>query len=134
MRIRGGPATVSGECGAPDACSDAGTGDQTQPRASRPGRLGDARRSVSQETDARHEPEGTRYPREGLLVTSLLVTSLHLSPRTSAGTLLSAAAWTLLLAGALFVVSFEQGALTGGTPLFHELFHDARHLLGVPCH
>ena len=34
----------------------------------------------------------------------------------------------------LFLASLDQGALTGGTPLFHELFHDARHLLGFPCH
>jgi hypothetical protein len=36
--------------------------------------------------------------------------------------------------GVLFLASFEQGAVTAGTPLFHELFHDARHLLGFPCH
>lgn len=34
----------------------------------------------------------------------------------------------------LFLASFEQGALTGGAPVLHELFHDARHLLGFPCH
>ncbi|MDP9022616.1 MAG: CbtB-domain containing protein [Actinomycetota bacterium] len=35
---------------------------------------------------------------------------------------------------AVYAVLFEQGALTGGSPLLHEVFHDARHLLGVPCH
>lgn len=45
-----------------------------------------------------------------------------------------AALWMLVLAGTLFTVTFEQGALTGGQPLLHELFHDARHLLGFPCH
>ncbi len=47
-----------------------------------------------------------------------------------------------LLAGVLYAVGFDQGALaapltdamasSGG--VLHELFHDARHLLGVPCH
>jgi hypothetical protein len=47
------------------------------------------------------------------------------------------AAWLLVTA-----VAFDQGALLapvtdalreeGG--VLHELFHDARHLLGVPCH
>ncbi len=34
----------------------------------------------------------------------------------------------------LYAVLFEQGALTGGHLVFHEVFHDARHLLGIPCH
>jgi hypothetical protein len=48
-----------------------------------------------------------------------------------------AAAWLVVAA-----VAFDQGALgelatdamsdRGGA--LHELFHDARHLLGVPCH
>jgi hypothetical protein len=45
-----------------------------------------------------------------------------------------AVAWLVLLAGVLFAAMFEQGALTGGQPLLHELLHDARHLLGLPCH
>ncbi|MPZ87132.1 MAG: CbtB-domain containing protein [Nitriliruptorales bacterium] len=45
-----------------------------------------------------------------------------------------AAVWMLLLAAVTFLVTFDQGALTTGQPLFHELFHDGRHLLGVPCH
>lgn len=42
----------------------------------------------------------------------------------------------------LYIVAFDQGALAstmthamadkGG--VLHEFFHDARHLLGVPCH
>ncbi|THV42079.1 CbtB domain-containing protein [Glycomyces buryatensis] len=44
-------------------------------------------------------------------------------------------ALTLFALGALvFLVAFEQGALTGGAPVLHEAFHDARHLLGFPCH
>lgn len=48
----------------------------------------------------------------------------------------------LLLLTALYLVGFDQGAAAapvtsamaedGG--VLHELFHDARHLLGVPCH
>jgi putative cobalt transporter subunit CbtB len=48
----------------------------------------------------------------------------------------------LLLLAALYLVAFDQGAAaapvtqvasdSGG--FFHEFFHDARHLLGVPCH
>lgn len=42
--------------------------------------------------------------------------------------------WLLALTGVLFLVSFEQGVTTGGAPVLHELAHDARHLLGFPCH
>lgn len=48
----------------------------------------------------------------------------------------------LMLLAALYLVGFDQGAAaapmtdmaadSGG--VFHEFFHDARHLLGVPCH
>jgi hypothetical protein len=44
---------------------------------------------------------------------------------------------SLLVVGALLVayaVLFDQGRLTAGQGLFHEVFHDARHLLGIPCH
>lgn len=46
----------------------------------------------------------------------------------------TAALWLLALAAVIALVSFEQGQLTDGAPLLHELFHDARHLLGFPCH
>lgn len=44
-----------------------------------------------------------------------------------------------LLLGALFVlaaylVQYDQGALSQSGSLLHELMHDGRHLLGVPCH
>jgi hypothetical protein len=48
----------------------------------------------------------------------------------------------LLLSAVLYAVAFDQGSLaslvssrfleSGG--VLHEFFHDARHLLGVPCH
>jgi cobalt transporter subunit CbtB len=37
----------------------------------------------------------------------------------------------LLLA---YLVVFEQGAAASTGALLHELTHDGRHLLGVPCH
>lgn len=52
------------------------------------------------------------------------------------GVLLPAA----VAAAALFAVAFDQGQITGllasgaDELLVHELFHDARHMLGFPCH
>jgi hypothetical protein len=38
----------------------------------------------------------------------------------------------------LWLVTFEGGLVSGAVgqagTFFHELFHDGRHLLGVPCH
>lgn len=46
-------------------------------------------------------------------------------------------AW-LVLALALatvYALSMENGAtLRAGATVLHELFHDGRHMLGVPCH
>lgn len=42
--------------------------------------------------------------------------------------------------GLLFAVGFDQGQLAriaqaaAGDSTVHEVFHDARHMLGVPCH
>lgn len=46
----------------------------------------------------------------------------------------AALGWALILSSVIFLASFEQGVLTAGAPVAHELFHDARHLLGFPCH
>ena len=65
------------------------------------------------------------------------------APRFSLGSLALPGLAALLFASTLlFLVAFEQGALaqivtdamsdSGG--VLHEFFHDARHLLGVPCH
>jgi len=35
---------------------------------------------------------------------------------------------------ALYLVSFDQGALSQAGALLHEMMHDGRHVLGVPCH
>ena len=52
-----------------------------------------------------------------------------------------AAALTVLsAAGLLFAVAFDQGQLAqvvqaaAGDSTVHEVFHDARHMLGFPCH
>jgi hypothetical protein len=37
----------------------------------------------------------------------------------------------LLLA---YLVAFDQGAVSQSGMFLHELMHDSRHLLGVPCH
>jgi hypothetical protein len=37
----------------------------------------------------------------------------------------------LLLA---YLVGFDQGAVSRSGMYLHELMHDGRHLLGVPCH
>lgn len=62
---------------------------------------------------------------------------MELAPRTTAGALGA----VLLALLAVYAVAFDQGLLasrlvdsaaSGG--VLHEAFHDARHLLGVPCH
>ncbi len=43
----------------------------------------------------------------------------------------------LAAAGLLFAVAFDQGQLAtaaAGDSTVHEFFHDARHMLGFPCH
>ncbi len=44
---------------------------------------------------------------------------------------LVAAAFALFVIG---LVQFDQGAISQAGGLLHELMHDGRHLLGVPCH
>jgi hypothetical protein len=33
-----------------------------------------------------------------------------------------------------YLVAFDQGAVSQSGMYLHELMHDGRHLLGVPCH
>ena len=45
--------------------------------------------------------------------------------------------WTLAVPVLLLVaylVTFDQGAISQAGNYLHELMHDGRHLLGVPCH
>lgn len=45
------------------------------------------------------------------------------------------AAGTMLLALlTLYLVGFDQGAISRSGMYMHELMHDGRHLLGLPCH
>jgi putative cobalt transporter subunit CbtB len=53
-----------------------------------------------------------------------------ISPRLIT-TAVAAAAMMLLLT---YLVAFDQGAVSQSGTLLHELMHDGRHLLGVPCH
>ena len=34
----------------------------------------------------------------------------------------------------LYLVGFDQGAISRSGLYMHELMHDGRHLLGLPCH
>lgn len=46
-------------------------------------------------------------------------------------------AWLAVIGAALalYLMSLDNGlALRSAGPTVHELFHDGRHLLGVPCH
>ncbi|MET9313513.1 CbtB domain-containing protein [Kribbella sp. NPDC003505] len=53
-----------------------------------------------------------------------------LSPRLLAVALLSVGLMVLLA----YLVGFDQGAVSRSGMFLHELMHDGRHLLGVPCH
>jgi hypothetical protein len=46
------------------------------------------------------------------------------------------AAITMLALIAYYFVGYDQGAVSvfGSDPHIHEFIHDARHLLGFPCH
>jgi Probable cobalt transporter subunit (CbtB) len=67
-----------------------------------------------------------------------------MSKATTAGPLSTPAVSPRLLAGALavvalmllitYLVAFDEGAVSRSGMLLHELMHDGRHLLGVPCH
>ncbi len=46
-------------------------------------------------------------------------------------------AWLVLALAlaAVYALTLENGAtLRAGATVLHELFHDGRHFLGVPCH
>ncbi|MGV9666364.1 CbtB domain-containing protein [Nocardia niigatensis] len=48
--------------------------------------------------------------------------------------LLVSAGVVLLALLTLYLVGFDQGAISRTGMYMHELMHDGRHLLGVPCH
>ena len=61
---------------------------------------------------------------------------VHTPSRTTEPLLamLIAAGTVLLALLTLYLVGFDQGAISRTGMYMHELMHDGRHLLGVPCH
>lgn len=61
---------------------------------------------------------------------------VHASGRAgeSPATVLVTAGVVLLALLMLYLVGFDQGAISRSGMFLHELMHDGRHLLGVPCH
>ncbi|WP_067499824.1 CbtB domain-containing protein [Actinoplanes sp. TFC3] len=57
-----------------------------------------------------------------------------ITPAVSARTLWIAAAVVAGLLLLAYLVAFDQGAVSRSGMYLHELMHDGRHLLGVPCH
>ena len=55
-------------------------------------------------------------------------------PAVSARVLWTAAAVVFGLLMLAYLVAFDQGAVSQSGMFLHELMHDGRHLLGVPCH
>lgn len=53
-----------------------------------------------------------------------------LSPRLLLAAFAAVSALLLLA----YLVAFDQGAVSQTGALLHEVMHDGRHLLGVPCH
>jgi Probable cobalt transporter subunit (CbtB) len=56
------------------------------------------------------------------------------SPTVSPRLLWTALAVATLLLLITYLVVFDQGAVSRSGMLLHEVMHDGRHLLGVPCH
>ncbi len=56
------------------------------------------------------------------------------SPAVTARLLWTAFAVTTALTLMAYLVAFDQGAVSQSGTFLHELMHDGRHLLGVPCH
>ncbi|NMN98221.1 CbtB domain-containing protein [Antrihabitans stalactiti] len=52
----------------------------------------------------------------------------------SIGSMLMLVGAVLLALLTLYLVGFDQGALSRSGLYLHELMHDGRHLLGLPCH
>ncbi|MET9275480.1 CbtB domain-containing protein [Kribbella sp. NPDC003557] len=53
-----------------------------------------------------------------------------LTPKLLAVAMLSVGLMLMLA----YLVGFDQGAVSRSGMFLHELMHDGRHLLGVPCH
>ncbi|MFD4368908.1 CbtB domain-containing protein [Rhodococcus sp. NPDC058521] len=63
--------------------------------------------------------------------------ALAYSPEASVdSTKLAVIAFAVVLLSmlALYIVGFDQGAVSRTGMFMHELMHDGRHLMGLPCH
>src|SRR5690242_15136821 len=96
------------------------------------------RATVKSQTRGSSYPAGTRYPQKESIVSHPQLTgsrtrSVDLS---AARTALWFAATVFLALLALYFVGVDQGAVSlfGSDSHVHEFVHDARHLLGFPCH
>ena len=56
------------------------------------------------------------------------------APAVSPRLLWTALATVTLMLLLTYLVAFDQGAVSRSGMFLHELMHDGRHLLGVPCH
>jgi hypothetical protein len=56
------------------------------------------------------------------------------TPAVSPRVLATAVGVVILLMLLAYLVAFDQGAVSQSGMYLHELMHDGRHLLGVPCH
>jgi uncharacterized membrane protein len=56
------------------------------------------------------------------------------APAVSGRLLGTAVGVVLLMLLLAYLVAFDQGAVSQSGMFLHELMHDGRHLLGVPCH
>jgi hypothetical protein len=56
------------------------------------------------------------------------------TPAVSPRVLGTAVGVVILLMLLAYLVAFDQGAVSQSGMYLHELMHDGRHLLGVPCH
>ena len=56
------------------------------------------------------------------------------TPVVSPRLLVTAFAVIALMVLLAYLVAFDQGAVSRSGMFLHELMHDGRHLLGVPCH
>jgi hypothetical protein len=56
------------------------------------------------------------------------------TPAVSPRLLTTALIVVALLLLITYLVAFDQGAVSRSGMYLHELMHDGRHLLGVPCH
>lgn len=64
------------------------------------------------------------------------MTTVNLPSRAaeSAGALLAVVGVAALALLTLYLAGFDQGAISRSGMYLHELMHDGRHLLGLPCH